>query len=245
MGKGWPYAAAAAGRRAARAARSRPCWCWPSRSTTAAVRKLAEKARGGVLLSDGTRAVIEAGPEPEREQLRAAVGCGDARADLREQATAPGPPPSARWSRGCGCGRSRAAPPPRTRRRAPPPATRRASGVAACLVAVIALFIGLRGSAPRRGPTGELAAEAAAAPTPGPSAARSAAGPASNAPRGRPGPAPSAAPQTGEGQAAPRCTSRTTARAPTADGASGPSASGATSWSICWARAGWPRCTRP
>ena len=39
-----------------------------------AVRKLAEKARGAVLLSDGTRAVIEAGADPERELLRAAVG---------------------------------------------------------------------------------------------------------------------------------------------------------------------------
>jgi hypothetical protein len=72
-GKGWPYAAAAA------------IVEMPGRTTPAvlllarpiddgAVRKLAEKARGAVLLSDGKRAVIEAGPEPERDLLRTAVG---------------------------------------------------------------------------------------------------------------------------------------------------------------------------
>ena len=47
-----------------------------------AIRKLAERARGAVLLSDGTRAVIEAGVDPERELLRAAVG-SESGADLR------------------------------------------------------------------------------------------------------------------------------------------------------------------
>ena len=73
MGKGWPFAAAASD------------VDLPGRSTPAvlllakpiddgAVRKLAEKARGAVLLSDGSHAVIEAGTEPERELLRTAIG---------------------------------------------------------------------------------------------------------------------------------------------------------------------------
>jgi hypothetical protein len=73
MGKGWPYAAAAA------------VVEMPGRSTPAvlllakpvddsAIRKLAEKARGAVLLSDGARAVIAAGAEPESDLLKAAVG---------------------------------------------------------------------------------------------------------------------------------------------------------------------------
>jgi hypothetical protein len=39
-----------------------------------AIRKLAEKARGAVLLSDGSRAVLEAGPQAERDLLHAAIG---------------------------------------------------------------------------------------------------------------------------------------------------------------------------
>jgi hypothetical protein len=73
MGKGWPFAAAASDVEL------------PGKPTPAVlllakpvddgtVRKLAEKARGAVLLSDGAHAVIEAGPEPERELLRTAVG---------------------------------------------------------------------------------------------------------------------------------------------------------------------------
>jgi hypothetical protein len=73
MGKGWPYAAAAAG--VELPGRAIPAVLVLARPIDdAAVRKLAEKARAGLLLSDGTRAVIEAGPEPERELLRAAVG---------------------------------------------------------------------------------------------------------------------------------------------------------------------------
>jgi len=37
------------------------------------MRRLAEKARGAVLLSDGSHPVIEAGTDPERALLRAAV----------------------------------------------------------------------------------------------------------------------------------------------------------------------------
>jgi hypothetical protein len=73
MGKGWPFAAAASD------------VDLPGKSTPAVlllakpiddgiVRKLAEKSRGAVLLSDGTRAVIEAGIEPERDLLRTAIG---------------------------------------------------------------------------------------------------------------------------------------------------------------------------
>jgi hypothetical protein len=73
MGKGWPFAAAASD------------VDLPGKTTPAvlllakpvddgAVRKLAEQARGAVLLSDGAHAVIEAGPEPERDLLRTAVG---------------------------------------------------------------------------------------------------------------------------------------------------------------------------
>jgi len=73
MGKGWPYAAAAAG--VELPGRQIPAVLVLAKPIDdTAVRKLAEKARGGVLLSDGTRSVIEAGADPERELLRAAVG---------------------------------------------------------------------------------------------------------------------------------------------------------------------------
>ncbi len=73
MGKGWPYAAAAA--LVDLPGKSVPAVLLLARPIEeGALRKLAEKARGAVLLSDGTRAVLEAGPEPERELLRAAIG---------------------------------------------------------------------------------------------------------------------------------------------------------------------------
>jgi hypothetical protein len=73
MGKGWPFAAAAApidipGRAA-------PVVLVLARPIDdAAIRKLAEKAHGAMLVSDGKSAVIETGGEPEREMLRQAVG---------------------------------------------------------------------------------------------------------------------------------------------------------------------------
>jgi hypothetical protein len=73
MGKGWPYAAAAA-------AVELPGRTIPAVLVLAkpiddgAVRKLAERARGAVLLSDGTRPIIEAGADDERNLLRTAVG---------------------------------------------------------------------------------------------------------------------------------------------------------------------------
>ena len=73
MGKGWPYAAAAA--RVELPGRPIPAVLVLAKPIDdTAVRKLAEKARGAVLLSDGSRAVLEAGADPERELLRAAIG---------------------------------------------------------------------------------------------------------------------------------------------------------------------------
>jgi serine/threonine protein kinase len=73
MGKGWPYAAAAA--HVDLPGKSAPAVLLLAKPIEeGAVRKLAEKARGAVLLSDGTRSVLEAGPEPERELLRNAIG---------------------------------------------------------------------------------------------------------------------------------------------------------------------------
>jgi hypothetical protein len=73
MGKGWPYAAAAAD--VEMPGRANPAVLLLAKPIDdGAVRKLAEKARGAVLLSDGTRAVIAAGAEPERELLKAAIG---------------------------------------------------------------------------------------------------------------------------------------------------------------------------
>ncbi len=73
MGKGWPYAAAAA--LVDLPGKSVPAVLLLARPIEeGAIRKLADKARGAVLLSDGSRAVLEAGPEPERELLHAAIG---------------------------------------------------------------------------------------------------------------------------------------------------------------------------
>jgi hypothetical protein len=73
MGKGWPYAATAVAIEVA--SRRVPVVLLLARPIDeSAVRKLADKARGAVLLSDGKTAVIQTGPEPQRERLRAAVG---------------------------------------------------------------------------------------------------------------------------------------------------------------------------
>jgi hypothetical protein len=73
MGKGWPFAAAAANIELP--GKPTPAVLLLARPIDdAAIRKLAEKARSPVLLSDGTRAVLEAGSEPERTQLHAAIG---------------------------------------------------------------------------------------------------------------------------------------------------------------------------
>src|SRR5205814_561203 len=73
MGKGWPFAAAAANIELP--GRPTPAVLLLARPIDdAAIRKLAEKARSPVLLSDGARAVLEAGPDPERTLLRGAIG---------------------------------------------------------------------------------------------------------------------------------------------------------------------------
>ena len=74
MGKGWPYAAAAAG--VELPGQAVPAVLLLAKPIDdAAVRKLAEKARGAVLLSDGnTRRASRPAPSRERELLRAAVG---------------------------------------------------------------------------------------------------------------------------------------------------------------------------
>jgi hypothetical protein len=73
MGKGWPFAAAAA--TIDLPGKPIPAVLLLARPIDeAAIRKLAEKARGPVLLSDGAHAVLEAGSEPERELLHAAIG---------------------------------------------------------------------------------------------------------------------------------------------------------------------------
>ncbi|HSS38303.1 MAG TPA: hypothetical protein VLT58_05995, partial [Polyangia bacterium] len=73
MGKGWPFAAAAAGVELPK--KQIPAVLLLAKPIDdAAIRKLAEKARAPILLSDGTHAVLEAGPEPERELLHAAIG---------------------------------------------------------------------------------------------------------------------------------------------------------------------------
>ena len=143
MGKGWPYAAAAAG--VELPGRPIPAVLVLAKPIDdAAVRKLAEKARGAVLLSDGT-------PRRHRGGRRTPSASCCARRSARRRAgrssrarTAPGRLPSASWCPACGSGRSRAAPPPRTRPRAPRPRRRPGSGSAAGLVALLALVIGLR-----------------------------------------------------------------------------------------------------
>jgi hypothetical protein len=199
MGKGWPYAAAAAG--VELPGRPIPAVLVLAKPLDdAAVRKLAEKARGGVLLSDGTRAVVEAGPEPEREQLRAAVG-SETRGPIYESkdgtwaaAVSPLVPGLWLWTYASGAAAAH---------EAESAAAAQTAGiwVAACLVAIIALVVGLRRKAPAPlGATAEMAAEAGVGETrtaPG-GAFRSR--PSVPAP-GPPGTGSQRAPQTGDGYA--------------------------------------------
>ena len=84
MGKGWPYAAAAAA--VELPGRPIPAVLVLAKPIDdAAVRKLAEKARGAVLLSDGHAPSSRRAPDAERELLRAAVGSETRGPDLREQ----------------------------------------------------------------------------------------------------------------------------------------------------------------
>jgi hypothetical protein len=221
MGKGWPYAAAAAA--VELPGRPIPAVLVLAKPIDeAAVRKLAEKARGGVLLSDGQRAVIEAGPEPEREQLRAAVG-SETRGPIYESkdgtwAAAVGPLVPGLWLWTYASGAAAA-------HDAESAAAAQTAGlwVAAALVALIVLFVGLRrkpATAPATG-TGELIAEAPGIDT------RTVGGvfrsrPNLNAGEGVPGTGSQRAPTTGEmpgeGLAATEVHQRDGRPRPTADG---------------------------
>jgi protein kinase-like protein len=73
MGKGWPYAAAATVAPVAERPVA-PVLVLAKPIDEAAVRSLADKARGAVLLSDGKAPVLESGDDADRERLRRAVG---------------------------------------------------------------------------------------------------------------------------------------------------------------------------
>jgi hypothetical protein len=73
MGKGWPYAAAATVAPVAERSVA-PVLVLAKPIDEAAVRSLADKARGAVLLSDGKAPVLESGDDADRERLRRAVG---------------------------------------------------------------------------------------------------------------------------------------------------------------------------
>ena len=91
MGKGWPYAAARRGDRGARARGRRRCCVLAKPIDEAAVRKLSDKARGAVLLSDGKTPVHRDGRRaPSATLLRAAVGGETQGPDLRAGGAAPG-----------------------------------------------------------------------------------------------------------------------------------------------------------
>jgi hypothetical protein len=160
MGKGWPFAAAAA--RVDMPGRPIPAVLVLAKPIDdGAVRKLAEKARGAVLLSDGTRAVIEAGPEPERELLRSAVGA-ETRGPIFESkdgtwaaAVSPLVPGLWLWTFASGAAAAHDA---------ESNAAAQTAGVwvGASIVALVALFIGFglrRKALAPVGATGEMAAE--------------------------------------------------------------------------------------
>jgi Protein kinase domain len=164
MGKGWPYAAAAAG--VELPGRPIPAVLVLAKPIDdAAVRKLAEKARGAVLLSDGSRAVIEAGADAERELLRAAVG-SETRGPIFESkdgtwaaAVSQLVPGLWLWTFASGAAAAH---------EAESSAAAQTAGiwVGAGLVALLALVIGLRRKpAAPVGATGEMAAEPAGVET--------------------------------------------------------------------------------
>jgi hypothetical protein len=96
MGKGWPYAAAAVAIDVPE--RRVPLVLVLARPVDeAAVRKLSEKARGAVLLSDGKIPVIETGPDGQRELLRTAVG-SEGKGPLFQPPPQPGADASPHWA---------------------------------------------------------------------------------------------------------------------------------------------------
>jgi hypothetical protein len=96
MGKGWPFAAAAANIELP--GKQTPAVLLLARPIDdAAIRKLAEKARNPVLLSDGSHAVLEAGPDPERTLLHAAIGA-EARGPIFEPTPGTGDAAAGAWA---------------------------------------------------------------------------------------------------------------------------------------------------
>ncbi|HEY6477361.1 MAG TPA: protein kinase, partial [Polyangia bacterium] len=94
--KGWPFAAAAANIELP--GRTNPAVLLLARPIDdAAIRKLAEKARSPVLLSDGTRAVLEAGPDLERTLLHAAIGA-EGRGPIYQPAPGAGDGTASAWA---------------------------------------------------------------------------------------------------------------------------------------------------
>jgi hypothetical protein len=73
LGKGWPYAAAATAVTVPRS-KTPPVLILAKPIDQAALRKLADKAGGAVALSDGRTALVDAGPDRERELLKQAFG---------------------------------------------------------------------------------------------------------------------------------------------------------------------------
>jgi len=142
MGKGWPYAAAAAV--VEMPGRSNPAVLLLAKPVDdAAIRKLAEKARGAVLLSDGSRAVIAAGAEPERDLLKAAVGA-EAKGPIYESgdgtwaaAASPLVPGLWLWTFASGAAAAHEA-------ESTAAATTAAIWSVAGLIAIVCLFLGLR-----------------------------------------------------------------------------------------------------
>jgi hypothetical protein len=173
MGKGWPYAAAAVAMDIPE--RPKPVVLVLARPIDeAAVRKLSEKARGAVLLSDEKTPVIQTGPEPEQDLLRTAVGAekrgpiyappeGTGAADTWAAAVSPLAPGLWMWTFASGAAAAHDI----------EGATSLWKGViwtAGVVLALLALFLGFRGGQPAgaaagvpQAASGEAGAAAAAA----------------------------------------------------------------------------------
>jgi hypothetical protein len=88
MGKGWPYAAAAVAIDSP-TRRVPPVLVLARPIDEAAIRKLSEKARGAVLLSDGKSPVIQTGADAQKDLLRSAVG-SEGKGPIFQPAPGPG-----------------------------------------------------------------------------------------------------------------------------------------------------------
>jgi Protein kinase domain len=165
MGKGWPYAAAAAVAAVPERAVA-PVLVLAKPIDESTIRNLAEKARGAVLLSDGNAPVLETGDGADRVLLRQAVGT--------EQKGPIYAAPDGTWAAsvnqlapGLWMWTYAAAP---SARDSASSAASTTTGIwgAGALAAVVALFFGFRPTPYRladpRFPTGELAVDGAGPP---------------------------------------------------------------------------------